>query len=233
MTYILCLETATTVCSVALCCDGKVVAFKESHEKNAHSSLLTVFIEDVLKEASIGYDTLSAIAVSKGPGSYTGLRIGVSTAKGLCYALDVPLIGVSTLHAMAYGMADQASKKPGSNMLFCPMIDARRMEVYTALFDIEMKEKESVEAVIIDHKSFEKYLQDNFIVFGGDGALKCKEVITSENALFSDKFSASAKYLSDISYQAYNKKRFEDIAYFEPFYLKEFIAGIPKVKGLK
>jgi tRNA threonylcarbamoyladenosine biosynthesis protein TsaB len=233
MTKILHIETATQICSVALSENDKIIASQSSDEKNAHSKVLTVFIEEILKESNLKPQNLDAIAVSMGPGSYTGLRIGVSTAKGLCYALDKPLIAISTLQAMAKGITEKAGNS-FNDALFCPMIDARRMEVYSALFDRGNKQVREILAEIIDENSFSGQLQNQQIYFAGDGAEKCKEVLAhNPNAHFIDSFSLSAEFMAGIAYEKFKAGTFEDVAYFEPFYLKDFIAGPPKVKGLK
>ncbi len=220
MPLILQLETATTSCSVALALDGNVLSFKELNERSIHASQLTIFIAAVMANTGKAFSDLDAIAVSKGPGSYTGLRIGVSTAKGLCYALDVPLISVNTLEAMAAGKAAVDSR---NDRLYCPMIDARRMEVYTALFDKNVELKLPVQAKIIDEASFEDLLTTYKIVFFGDGAEKCKDVILHPNAEIIEGFVNSARDLSKPAFQKFQSSDFEDMAYFEPFYLKDFI----------
>lgn len=233
--HILNIETATSICSVALTKNNELLSRRESDDRNSHSSKLTLFIDEVIKEVDINYTDLDAIAVSKGPGSYTGLRIGVSTAKGLCYALDKPLISVGTLQAMALGMAEKfiTEKLFEKSVLFCPMIDARRMEVYSALYDSNNKEVREIRAEIIDKNSFSEFLQNNKIIFFGDGASKCKQVLTHrENAIFIDNFFPSASFMTEIADLKFKNKDFEDVAYFEPFYLKDFIPGKPKVKGL-
>jgi tRNA threonylcarbamoyladenosine biosynthesis protein TsaB len=228
MSLILQLETATTSCSVALALNGNVIALRELNERNAHASHITLFIEQVLSESGKTMADLSAVAVSKGPGSYTGLRIGVSTAKGLCYALDIPLIAVNTLEAMASNMIK--SGKFDSSILFCPMIDARRMEVYTAIFDSTGNEISAIEAKIINEDSFFDLLQESKIVFFGDGAEKCKDVLgKSSNSIIITDFINSARDLSGLALNKFNQKGFEDIAYFEPFYLKDFLATQPKI----
>jgi tRNA threonylcarbamoyladenosine biosynthesis protein TsaB len=236
MPTILHIDTATQFCSVALIENRNVVSVKAGHEKNAHSRVITVFIDEIFKENKIAATTLDAIAVSRGPGSYTGLRIGVSTAKGLCYALDKPLIAVSTLQAMAEGMAGTADTIGGfpANSIFCPMIDARRMEVYCALFDKNNTQLREIKAEIIDENSFADVLKTNPVVFAGDGAEKCREVLGhQENAFFMHGFEPSAAYMGNIAAEKFHNNHFEDVAYFEPFYLKDFIAGLPKVKGLR
>jgi len=230
---ILNIETSTRVCSVALAVDGKVVSIRESTVKNAHAESITVFSEEVIKEAKISFPDLDAVAVSKGPGSYTGLRIGVSTAKGFCYAINKPLIAINTLLALASGMKEKRNKISKSD-LFCPMIDARRMEVYTAVFDYQLNEVQQTRAEVIDGGSFSKLMAYHNLIFAGDGADKCKPVLGQKTSVnFFNDFQASASYMCKIAEQKSVKGLFEDVAYFEPFYLKDFVAGIPKVKGLK
>ncbi len=222
---ILQVETATTVCSVALARDGEALAVKQINERNIHAEVITLFIDELLKGAGISYSELDAIAVSSGPGSYTGLRIGVSTAKGLCFALDKPLIAVETLEAMADGIIAEMSLA-GKNILLCPMIDARRMEVYTAIFDTHGKKVKPTTAEIIDENSFADLLNDDTILFFGDGASKCQAVLGGNpNAQFVSEFSNSAAYLGKKANEKFAAGDFEDVAYFEPFYLKDFIAG--------
>ncbi len=233
MAKLLFLETATQVCSVALADGDQLLTLKESETANSHSSLLTTFIDEVISEAGMELNDLDAIVVSKGPGSYTGLRIGVSSAKGLCYSLEKPLIAVNTLQSLAAGMKNKM-KPEADNVLFCPMIDARRMEVYTAFYDAEDKEIQKTSAQIIDENSFADLLKTHQIYFGGDGAEKCKSSLSqNENATFIDDFRISAKDMIEIATTKFEQKQFEDVAYFEPYYLKDFIAGLPKVKGLK
>jgi len=229
MSYILHLETATKVCSVAIAENGKLVSIIESAIANSHSSLITVYADEVLQTAKIGFKEISAVCVSMGPGSYTGLRIGASTAKGFCYALNIPLIAVNTLHSMAnfYFMAHV--KKISKDVLLCPMIDARRMEVFTAFFDEELKFVRETKADIVDENSYSDFLASKKIIFFGDGSQKCKQVLSKQkNAIFDDTYSISSKGLISLAWEKFQKKQFEDIAYFEPFYLKDFIATIPK-----
>ena len=233
MPELLCIETATEICSVALANEKDLTAKKESSKKNSHAELVSVYIEELLKEYPIDKDQLDAVVVSKGPGSYTGLRIGVSTAKGLCYALDKPLIAINTLEAMASGMIGSLKKKRFDNCLFCPMIDARRMEVYAAVFDHNGNQVRETRAEIIGDESFRQELAENKVIFFGNGADKCKGVIKNTNAVFVDNFTPSAAYLVSPALKKFEHNKFENVAYFEPFYLKDFIAGIPKVKGLK
>lgn len=225
MAKILQIETATSVCSVAVSIHGKTVAVKEELGQNLHASNLTLFIEEAIKEAGITFKDLDAIAISKGPGSYTGLRIGVSTAKGLCYALDLPLIAIETLEMMAAGFL---IKNPDYKDLVCPMIDARRMEVYTTIFDAKLKVLEPTTAKIIDESSFADFLIDQKITYIGDGSSKCEEALNNSNAIFCNDNFNSATYLSLLAENAFAKSDFEDVAYFEPFYLKDFVVTQPK-----
>ena len=219
---ILNIETATPVCSVALSRDGALLAHRTSTEHNVHSERLTVFVEEVMQECGFEFNMLDAVAVSEGPGSYTGLRIGASVAKGLCYGLGKPLISVKTLQAMAHGMSVQS---PDENALYCPMIDARRMEVYTALYDFNGNEIETTTAKVIDAESFQDILSQRKIIFAGDGMEKCKPVIQSPNALFLEQFRHAAEWMIPLAEAKWTTRQFADTAYFEPFYLKEFQAG--------
>ena len=231
MAVILNIETSTRVCSVGLAVDGIITSLKETHVANSHAELVTLYAEQAINEAGYNFADIDAVAVSMGPGSYTGLRIGVSTAKGFCYALDKPLIAIDTLKAMAAGMIALIKDDP---FLVCPMIDARRMEVYAAVYDHQLQCIQKTEALIIDSGSFHDVLSDRPIYFGGDGAAKCKEVLGHQNnAVFLESFHPSAKFMASLSEKKYQQDQFEDVAYFEPYYLKDFVAGIPKVKGLK
>jgi tRNA threonylcarbamoyladenosine biosynthesis protein TsaB len=225
---ILQIETATTSCSVALAQHGQVLAIRELDQRNIHAEAITLFIAAVCAEAGVKYHDLDAVAVSSGPGSYTGLRIGVSTAKGLCYALDKPLIAIETLKAMADGIKEHLSDELTAGTLLCPMIDARRMEVFTAVFDIAGNKVAPTTALIIDEQSYGELLNDHQIIFFGDGAPKCRETITHTNARFINDFTNSAAHLTAAALSKFQKKDFEDVAYFEPYYLKDFIAGVKK-----
>jgi len=225
---ILHVETSTELCSVAISHGARCLAIRENSEGRNHAALLTVFIDDLLNANNISTNQLDAIAVSSGPGSYTGLRIGLSTAKGLCYGGNTPLISVSTLQTMSMGFALQ--NDIADSALLCPMIDARRMEVYTALYDREGRQIENISAEIITEQSFESWLDKHQIYFFGNGAAKCRPTITHPNAVFSENFTHSALYMIQPALQAYNNNQFEDIAYFEPYYLKDFIAGPKKKK---
>ncbi len=227
MPKILCIETATEVCSVAISSQGKLLALEENHDGNAHASQLHNLVQKVLDSAGITLQDLDAVAVSKGPGSYTGLRVGVSTAKGYCYALGIPLIAINTLESLVraqeLGEREQATKS-----LYVPMLDARRMEVYCAVFDSRANMIQETEAKIMDESSFEDLLDENEIYFLGNGAVKCKNLLTHPNAKFLDNVLCSAKGMVDAAFEAFQAKRFEDTAYFEPFYLKDFVGTTPK-----
>lgn len=224
---ILCIETATMVCSVALCNETGTAMHLEAESGMTHASQLTVLIQRLMEECSVKPESLNAVAVSKGPGSYTGLRIGVSVAKGIAYGTGIPLIAVNTLESMCAGFIESQGISPDQGTLLCPMIDARRMEVYNALFTSEGKMIRPTTADIIDSSSYSKELADNRMIFFGNGADKCSQVIMSDNARFVTGFRLSASYLCLPSLDAFREKRFEDLAYFEPYYLKEFIATVP------
>lgn len=219
MAYILNLETATRNCSVSLANEGKTIALKEyAGEGYAHAEKLHVFIQDVLAEAGMAYKDLAAVAVSMGPGSYTGLRIGVSAAKGLCYSLNIPMIAVDTLEVLSCGIAPD-------NGFIIPMIDARRMEAYTAVFTNTHRSIRKTEAEIITDESFADY--DGQLHLLGDGAAKCIDVLSGEKFIYHDVLFPSAKEMSALSFDKYKKSDTVDVAYFEPYYLKDFVAGKP------
>ena len=217
MSLILNLETATKNCSVALAKDGKTIACKEIAAQNfSHAEKLHVFIEEILSEANLQFSALDAIAVSQGPGSYTGLRIGVSAAKGLCYALNIPLIAVDTLEILA----SQISIEKG---LIVPMIDARRMEVYAAIFDKNHQKIRKTKAEILTVDSFSAW--NETIYFVGDSSQKAKTILQKENFIFVENvIYPSAKQMTKKSYTLFTNNHFEDVAYFEPFYLKDFFS---------
>jgi len=229
MAIILNIETATPLCSVALSANGELLAQRETLEEKSHAARLTVFIREILHEQKIRIADLDAISVGKGPGSYTGLRIGVSTAKGLCYGADIPLIAINTLQILFQKLISQG--KYDKNTLFCPMIDARRMEVFTCLLDHSGNEVEPVSAQIIDGESFQGYLDKKPVVFFGTGMEKCRPVLSNPNALFVSDILPHASALSILAEKYYHCQMFEDLAYFEPYYLKDFIATVSK-KGL-
>lgn len=222
---IICIETATNLCSVALCDSAGVLSLKESNDLKSHASMLTLFIGDILKETGIMASDLEAVAVSKGPGSYTGLRIGVSVAKGISYAASIPLIGIDTTLSMFTGiserMKDEGTVEPDT--LFCPMLDARRMEVYYALYNSTGTRIKDISAEIITEDSFTSVPEDCKIIFFGDGASKCKEILKRPGIQFIDDFAISAAHMHIPVLQSFKLKHFEDLAYFEPFYLKDFI----------
>ena len=223
MAIILALDTSTKNCSVALFNGNKIIALKEQNSAGyTHAEQLTLFIDQVVKSASVTLKEIKAIAISKGPGSYTGLRIGTSTAKGLCYGLDIPLISISTLKAMAFTIA-----KSHVADIYCPMIDARRMEVFSAVYDVKNNEIRGVQADVVDEQTYANFL-NNEVLFFGDGASKCKEIINHKNAKFIEGIYPSAKNLGILANAKFEKKDFEDVAYFEPYYLKDFVAGKKK-----
>ncbi|MDE5422938.1 tRNA (adenosine(37)-N6)-threonylcarbamoyltransferase complex dimerization subunit type 1 TsaB [Ancylomarina sp. DW003] len=232
MALILNIETSTAVCSVSLGKDGRLLAYKENKEGMNHATHLTVFIDSILKENKLSTSDLDAIAVSMGPGSYTGLRIGVSTAKGICYGSNLPLIAVSTLQAMTApllkneAILSQLGDPEAS--VFCPMIDARRMEVYTAFYSYKNEEIREVAAEIIDEESFASDLEKSEIVFFGDGSAKCQSSLQSQNAIFVSDVTPTATGMVELSEAKFETEMFEDVAYFEPFYLKDFVATTPK-----
>jgi tRNA threonylcarbamoyladenosine biosynthesis protein TsaB len=217
-TLILNIETTTKNCSVSLAKDGELIALKEINDGNySHAENLHPFIESILKETDYQYNDLTAVAVSKGPGSYTGLRIGVSAAKGLCFAVDIPLIAIDTLESLAHKIISDDS-------LIIPILDARRMEVYQAVFDSNYQVIKPTKAIVVEKNTYDEYLSKGKITFIGDAVAKVKPVIVDRNAVFIENEFPSAKEMCHLSYQKFVKKKFEDVAYFEPFYLKDFIA---------
>ena len=233
MALILNIETSTRVCSVCISKDGIVKSFRESNDEKTHAKLLTVFIDEIVKEQNLSFDDFDAVAVSKGPGSYTGLRIGVSTAKGLCYAKDLPLIAINTLEAMANGVITKVNTNELNiddfeNAILVPMIDARRMEVYSAFLNSKGEIIREVKAEIIDENSYRDILAKQKMIFFGDGSEKITDTIKHENAIFIENANPSSLSMAVLSEDAFIKEEFKDIAYFEPFYLKDFVATIPK-----
>ncbi|WP_036382524.1 tRNA (adenosine(37)-N6)-threonylcarbamoyltransferase complex dimerization subunit type 1 TsaB [Muricauda sp. MAR_2010_75] len=218
MAIILNLETATTNCSVSISKGNEVIFLKENNAVSySHSEQLHVFIKEALDEVSLSFSDLNAIAISKGPGSYTGLRIGVSAAKGLCFSLDLPLISVPTLESMAHQV------QLGEGELAIPVLDARRMEVYSAVFNHQYKEIRETRAEIIDESSFADYVSEPKVYVVGSGAEKCKDVLGHSNFQFDASIVPSAKEMAPIAFEKYKKGQCEDIAYFEPYYLKDFV----------
>jgi tRNA threonylcarbamoyladenosine biosynthesis protein TsaB len=223
LAIILNIETSTKNCSVSIANSGKIVAIKELNNGSySHAEVLHPYIQTILKEGNILNHQIDAIAVSKGPGSYTGLRIGVSAAKGLCYALNKPLIAIDTLKSLSCAISIDEG-------VIVPMLDARRMEVYAAVYNKDHQEVRKIKAEILDETSFSSELEKGKVYFLGDGSQKCKEIITHQNAVFIDGKFPSSKEMATLSYLKYKKKDTEDVAYFEPFYLKDFVA-IPEKK---
>jgi len=218
LALILNIETATKNCSVSLSNKEEILAIKELNDGNySHSENLHVFIESILNSVGKSMSDIDAVAVSKGPGSYTGLRIGVSAAKGLCFSLEIPLISVSTLTSLAHSIAIEKSA------FIVPLLDARRMEVYSAVFDSQYHQIREVKAEVIESTSFKELLEMGKVYFLGDGAEKCKKFIKHKNAIFLDEYFPSAKQMAVLAYTKYKKNDIEDVAYFEPFYLKDFL----------
>jgi tRNA threonylcarbamoyladenosine biosynthesis protein TsaB len=233
MAVILNIETSTEVCAVNVAHNGKVLFERESSEGLNHSQLLTVFIEEIFNEKGFSPRKLDAVAVSKGPGSYTGLRIGVSVAKGLCFSLDIPLLALGTLDVLGRYTAEHHVDYIGKNVasaLFCPMIDARRMEVYTAVYNIAGEQLRPVSAEIIDENSYSSLLEKHPILFFGNGAEKCRQALLHPNAWFTGPSKASARFMINYAEYNYLNNYWEDVAYFEPFYLKDFVATVPGKK---
>ena len=231
MDNILLIETSTALCSVALAQDGVVTSYRESSAPKAHASLTAVFIQEMLAERGLTLSDCDAVCVSKGPGSYTGLRVGVSTAKGLCFGSGKPLLAVGTLDtlvAQANSVISSEVEKSKPFRYIIPMIDARRMEVYTAVFENGAQITETAPK-IIDETSYAEYLEQGPCLFIGDGAGKCADVIKHPNAQFCQCWPKASAMLEP-AMAAYKEKRFEDVAYFEPFYLKEFVATVSKKK---
>ena len=240
MALILNLETATTNCSVSLAKNGKLIAIKEHDTPNySHSEQLHLFVQDVVEEAGVALSDIDAVATSKGPGSYTGLRIGVSAAKGLCFSLDIPLISVATLKSMAHQalkrlegrtinkVTDRARKESG--MFLIPVLDARRMEVYSAVFDMQGAQIRETMAEIIDVDAFHEYTREGKTIVVGNGAKKCETLLQHPNFSFETDVVPSAREMAALSYQKFGSNDFEDVAYFEPYYLKDFILTTKKI----
>lgn len=230
MASILCIETSTEVCSVALAVGGNVVEQREDKSGKNHAQLLTTFVENIIFSKNILISSLDAIAVSGGPGSYTGLRIGVSTAKGLCYAAGLPMIAIPSLESMAHHVITNPyifGYKKSDSLLYCPMIDARRMEVFDTIYNSQLITVRELQADIIDHMTFSSELADHKILFFGNGADKCKTTLQHPNALFLDGITTSAGHMARLAEESWNSEKFVDVAYYEPFYLKDFVATIP------
>ncbi len=226
MCCILNIETSTPVCSAALSFRGDIVFNKENRDGASHAAALGIFVADAVQYARNNGYTIDAVAVSSGPGSYTGLRIGISEAKGLCYGLNIPLIAIPSLKIMTQGVIPLGIEAD----YYCPMIDARRMEVYAAIYNKHLQAMREINADIVDGMSYSAYLEQGKVLFFGNGAAKCKTVISSPHAIFIDDIHPLATTMVTLAEEAYNNQQFEDVAYFEPFYLKEFIATTPKNK---
>jgi len=225
MGLILAIETSTVVCSVALFDGPLILGLQELYTEKSHSQFLTPMVGNVVDQAGYKLQALDAVAISMGPGSYTGLRIGTSTAKGLCFALDIPLISVNTLMAMVCGM----NKYNQNGKLLCPMIDARRMEVFSMVTNDKLKILEDTQAKVINELSYHQFLREYEMLFFGNGSDKCKKILSkTPNAHFIKGVNPSASNIGDLAWEKYQNKKFEDLAYFEPFYLKSFRATKPK-----
>jgi tRNA threonylcarbamoyladenosine biosynthesis protein TsaB len=228
MSLLLSLETSTQSCSVALHKDGVLVTSKIMTVPRSAASQLAVMIEEVMKDSGVAMKELNGIVVTSGPGSYTGLRIGVATAKGVCYALNIPLLSVNTLELMAFQYLKTATPEiKKNNLLLCPMLDARRMEVYCAVFDMNLNSIEPIKAKIIDATSFNELLNNHQVIFFGEGADKCRGMINHTNAQFIAQLIPQASFLGEIGYKKYNQGAFEELVSFEPFYLKDFLIKKP------
>jgi tRNA threonylcarbamoyladenosine biosynthesis protein TsaB len=230
MALILNIESSTEVCSVSLAEDGMIIQTLEDLTGQNHAKLVTSYVQEIFSNNGLSINKLNAVAVSGGPGSYTGLRIGVASAKGICYGLGIPLIAITSLAAMAHHIILHTSdyKLPeDEELLFCPMIDARRMEVYTSIYNHDLEMVREIKADIIDHLLFLTYLEKGKMVFFGNGAAKCRGIISHPNAFIIENVTTSASYMISLAEKAYAEKNFVDIAYYEPYYLKDFIATIP------
>ncbi|MGL5636154.1 MAG: tRNA (adenosine(37)-N6)-threonylcarbamoyltransferase complex dimerization subunit type 1 TsaB [Bacteroidales bacterium] len=230
MPTIIHIETSTEICSVALSHHGEVIFNKENHDGFSHATHLGLFLESAVRFAEEQGYGIDAVAVSCGPGSYTGLRIGVSTAKGFCYGRNIPLISIPTPIVLAQAILQK--EMTGKATVLCPMLDARRMEVYAAMYDLNLNPVREISAEIIDENSFAEERRENTILFFGNGAEKCKEALEDNKSLFLEDIHPLAKYMVVPAEEKFKKKEFEDIAYFEPFYLKEFVATTAKNKVL-
>lgn len=226
MSCILHIETSTEVCSVAISDNGLTLFTKEDLKGPSHAVSLGVFVDEALSFIDSRAIVLDAVSVSRGPGSYTGLRIGVSMAKGICYGRNIPLIGLSTLEVMTTPLL--LHYELPAEALYCPMIDARRMEVYSAIYDNSLNVIKNISADVIDENSYREYLDKQPVYFFGNGAAKCKDMIKHENAHFIDDIVPHAKWMFPLAEKALVNQDFKDLAYFEPFYLKDFVASQPK-----
>jgi tRNA threonylcarbamoyladenosine biosynthesis protein TsaB len=226
---IICLETATNLCSVALIDNAGLVSLRESNELKSHASQITVFADELLRDQGIKASDLDAVAVSKGPGSYTGLRIGVSVAKGIAYGASIPLIGIETTLSMFWGMNQKKLiSETEISPYYCPMLDARRMEIYYAIYDSAGEKIKDISAEVVTEGLFADIPESQVIIYFGEGAKKCRDIINHKNAIFAEDFRISAAHMYNPVFQAINEKKYEDVAYFEPFYLKDFITTVPR-----
>jgi len=221
MALILCIETSTNICSVALSYKGTVISFRETSKKMSHASLINTYIQEVFVETPYTLANIDAVAVSAGPGSYTGLRIGISTAKGICYALNKPLVAINSLKSLAYGFKCNTSLT--LNGVYVPMIDARRMEVYAAVYNDNLQELETTKPVILTAATYDKYLFDGHVVFCGNGSAKYKTMLQHRNAYFAAT-TCSARNMAGLAYEKLLQQEIVDLAYFEPLYVKNFVA---------
>lgn len=228
MNRLIMIETSTSLCSTAIAEDGKVIIERISEEPRAHASLTALFVSEMLKESGLRVSDCDAVAVSEGPGSYTGLRVGVSTAKGLCFGAGIPLIAVGTLDTLVWQAKEEGLVPEGCKYIV-PMIDARRMEVYTGVFTPDGRQVTPTVSEIVTAESFKEYLTEGPVLFIGDGALKCEGTITHPNATFTQ-LSPKASGMARPATEAFQQHKFKDVAYFEPFYLKEFVTTVSKKK---
>ena len=226
MSCILCIETATEVCSVVVSNNGNIIFEKESTEGPSHATLLGVFVDESVQYLRKMGLVLDAVAVSCGPGSYTGLRIGVSEAKGLCYGLGIPMIAIKTPLIMTQRILETTDV--ADDILLCPMIDARRMEVYAAIYDNKLNLVRDIAADIVDENTYQEYLHKSEVLFFGNGASKCQSSINNNSAVFIEDIYPSARYMVKLAEELFAKKEFVDSAYFEPFYLKDFVTTVSK-----
>ena len=230
---ILYIETATDVCSVALSRGAEVIGLKEEAGGNNHAKHLLPFVDEVLKQGGCTVSDLNGVAVSVGPGSYTGLRIGVSTAKGIAYTAGIPVMAVGTLESIAQGARESWTDASTEPLQIVPMLDARRMEVFTTRYDFDMQSLEEVSAKIVDENTFAELLSEHKVLFCGNGMPKCREILSANSNAFFAEVPVSAKNMLPAALRKWQNSDFENVAYFEPFYLKEYVAAKPVVKGLR
>ncbi len=230
---ILYIETATDVCSVALSRGAEVIGLKEEAGGNNHAKHLLPFVDEVLKQGGCTVSDLNGVAVSVGPGSYTGLRIGVSTAKGIAYTAGIPVMAVGTLESIAQGARESWTDASTEPLQIVPMLDARRMEVFTTRYSFDMQSLEEVSAKIVDENTFAELLSEHKVLFCGNGMPKCREILSANPNAFFAEVPVSAKNMLPAALRKWQNSDFENVAYFEPFYLKEYVAAKPVVKGLR